>query len=246
MKDACAPIIILLPMIFQARPSHQRVVSGIDECLAPSTGERGASLSESGAYDRHPRLSHAQAFSLKLLWNSSADHLSSMATNRSNARSNANGVDEIDALSYNAQELKLGPLFSNPDLATALTNVEVLALMKERKEQLNKEEREPDDLFFKTHKYLTDFDVPGVDLPKVQELRKWLEAFRDDGGQMLHSFEVASLINLLPAGSDEAITHIPKLKRFRALDIDRMLDELKKYLPDEDAPGNNEVNGISD
>ena len=55
------------------------------------------------------------------------------------------------------------------------------------------------------------------------------------GDERLHQFEIASLINLLPADQEEAETLIPSLtmpgKDLSEQDIESMLQELRKNLP---------------
>lgn len=75
------------------------------------------------------------------------------------------------------------------------------------------------------------------DTQALHELRTALEdweapsgASSGGAGSRLASFEQSQLVNLLPNDAEEAITLIPSLSRFSAIDISAVLDTIGSYV----------------
>lgn len=150
-----------------------------------------------------------------------------------------------DPMSFSVDQLNLGPLFSDPTRSRALTNVEVLALMKEKskeEEQRNDlSKREIGEVFSKTMEYLSYVNESvDLDVDKVKALRTILEDFESESKEKLHSFEIVGLINMAPEDAEAALVMIPSLGmmnkernrvRFGVHDIEKVLDHLKTAMP---------------
>ena len=127
-----------------------------------------------------------------------------------------------------AGKLLLGEPFDDPKRSTALTYAEVLTLLETKKNELEALDTIIPPIIEQNIVYCQQFSN-GMKSEEVEEVRRSLEV-RDTGKtRKLHSFEIASLINLAPYEDVEnAQLLIPSLLEFEVPFLQQVIEEVNR------------------
>ena len=120
--------------------------------------------------------------------------------------------------------LNFGPLFSNLDKVTFLTNSEAAALL----ETLQDTDDEPSSVIqaAKSYANLASYDVKSSVVVNLREkIDTMQENVRSHLRRKLHPYELALLINLTPEDYEQAVSLIPSLLDFDGVDEKQLVEE---------------------
>eukprot|EP00588_Corethron_pennatum_P012658 CAMPEP_0194265636 /NCGR_PEP_ID=MMETSP0169-20130528/810_1 /TAXON_ID=218684 /ORGANISM="Corethron pennatum, Strain L29A3" /LENGTH=186 /DNA_ID=CAMNT_0039006145 /DNA_START=161 /DNA_END=721 /DNA_ORIENTATION=- len=141
------------------------------------------------------------------------------------------------AVPENTAELSFGPAFADMQI---LSNAQVALYLRASAGSAADRDEELQDVYQKTQGYVNRFNTMNNPEKDQQELVDELDNLQDalttyrketDEGEelLLHSFEVASLMNLMATDTtaEEALALIPSLSRFPEAAIDEILELIR-------------------